>query len=82
MRNATDLASDLECALFAWDADAATRRADTFVRGAYRHLQPVRPERAIALPAYPGGYARRGGETVILRANDAALALARHRRAA
>ncbi len=76
-------ARDLETALFGWDADAATRQADAFVRGEVRQLAPGNCGGSVcAPPEFPGSYAKRGGETVIVRANDAALALARHARAA
>lgn len=76
------VARDLETALFGWDADLATRQADAFVRGEVRQLSPVRGGSVCDPPEFPGAYAKRGGETVVVRANDAALALARHARAA
>ncbi|MBL8948149.1 MAG: hypothetical protein JNK45_33550 [Myxococcales bacterium] len=74
--------ASLESMLFGWDPDAATRRADAFVRAAVRRLAPARRESAFEVPEFGGTYSRRGGETTIVRANDAALALARHSRAA
>lgn len=76
--------SELETRLFAWDADDSTRSADAFVRGEVRGI-PIARGRDVTeryplpfrVPALPGSYARLGGETVILRSNDAALALAR-----
>ncbi len=75
--------SELETRLFAWDADESTRSADAFVRGEVRGV-PVAIGRdttkryplPFRVPALPGSYARMGGETVVVRSNDAALALA------
>jgi hypothetical protein len=75
---------DLETRLFAWDAEASTARANAFVRGAVRGAtvrRRPRLELVAMVPEYPGAYAR-GGETTVIRANDAALALARRARAA
>lgn len=74
---------DLESALFGWDAEAATRKANAFVRAASGRLT-LAPRIAAAPPVPERGrtYARLGGDTVIVRANELALALAVHRRAA
>jgi hypothetical protein len=79
----------LEDRLFAWDADESTRCADAFVRDSL-HLETstkarAKEERApipFRLPEAPGSYARRGGETIVVRANDLALAMAVRLRAA
>jgi len=76
--------ADLETRLFGWDADASTTRANAFVRGAVRGTRGTQRPRlqvVAALPEFPGAYAS-GGETTVIRANDAALALARRARAA
>lgn len=72
---------DLESALFCWDADSTTHRADAFVRAAFRPLAVVRSI-APAVPPFDGTYSHKGGETVVVRSNDVALALAVHHRAA
>ena len=79
----------LEGRLFAWDADESTRCADAFVRASL-YLEPSTKPRAaderspipFRLPEAPGTYARRGGETIVVRANDLALAIAVRLRAA
>lgn len=77
--------ADLETRLFGWDADASTTRANAYVRGTVRGArggaQRPRLEVVAALPEFPGAYAQ-SGETTVIRANDAALALARRARAA
>jgi hypothetical protein len=88
----TDFA-DLETRLFAYEESASTRAADAFVRlevlGALAQRRrcgtdryPVAVLRLPAVPVVPGSYARMGGETTIVRSNDAALALARRSHAA
>jgi hypothetical protein len=79
----------LEDRLFAWDADESTRCADAFVRASL-HLEGAMRTRTVEerapipfrLPDAPGSYARRGGETIVVRANDLALAMAVRLRAA
>lgn len=79
----------LEDRLFAWDADESTRCADAFVRASL-HLEGAMKTRTaeerapipFRLPDAPGSYARRGGETIVVRANDLALAMAVRLRAA
>lgn len=67
----------LEDRLFAWDADETTRCADAFVRHAVRGDEVVeRKAIPFRLPEAPGSYARFGGETVVVRANDLALTIA------
>lgn len=76
--------TDLETRLFGWDADASTARANAFVRGAVRGVVVSRRpklELVAPVPELPGAYSS-GGETTVIRANDAALALARRARAA
>jgi hypothetical protein len=79
----------LEDRLFAWDADESTRCADAFVRaslytsdGARARAPEERSAIPFRLPDAPGTYARRGGETIVVRANDLALAMAVRLRAA
>jgi hypothetical protein len=79
----------LEDRLFAWDADESTRCADAFVRASLYFENATRPrateERSpipFRVPEAPGSYARRGGETIVVRANDLALAMAVRLRAA
>ncbi len=83
----TDFA-DLETRLFAYDQMGSTRAADAFVRVEVLGAHALRrrgstdryPVAAPRLPAVPGSHA--GGETIVVRSNDAALALARCSRAA
>lgn len=76
--------SDLETELFAWDPNETTRRADAFIRAT---LRPGKSAKRTVfsltppMPEMPGSYTRQGGETVVIRANDAALVLARIRAA-
>jgi len=73
----------LEQRLFAWDADESTRCADAFVRQALRgDVEVERKPIPLRVPDAPGSYARLGGETVIVRANDLALTMAARLRAA
>ena len=79
----------LEDRLFAWDADESTHRANAFVRASLYiegstkpRANDVRSPIPLRLPAAPGSYARRGGETTVVRANDLALAMAVRLRAA
>lgn len=74
---------DLESALFGWDAEAATRRANAFVHAAIgRVTLAPRVAAAPSVPEIGSTYARLGGDTVIVRANDVAVTLAVQSRAA
>ena len=85
----TDFA-DLETRLFAYDQMGNTRAADAFVRvevlGAHalrrRGGTDLYPVAALRLPAVPGHSVHAIGETIVVRSNDAALALARRSHAA
>jgi hypothetical protein len=73
----------LEDRLFAWDADESTRCADAFVRQELRgNVEVERKPIPLRVPDAPGSYARFGGETVVVRANDLALTIAARLRAA
>ncbi len=77
--------SDVETELFAWDPNESSRRADAFIRATLRPTKS--PQRVISsltppMPKTPGSYAFQGGETLVIRANDAALVLGRRRAAA
>ncbi|MBC8071233.1 MAG: hypothetical protein IAG13_23110 [Deltaproteobacteria bacterium] len=82
--------SDLETRLFAFDAAGSTRAADAFVRVEVLGAHALRrrgstdryPVAALRLPAMPGDFAHAGGDTIVVRSNDAALALALRRHAA